>query len=160
MKCPAIFYASIVSNGHKFNLKFEVMSDNLTAIFIITGVCVILPAMIVWLVSRARSVAVNRKYDLLHAAIEKGVEIDPNLLIDSKKEKRSIKMQLLDKLQWGIILLLAGIITGVYSLVKYPESDFLWLSVIAFAIGVALVVIYFFGKRDLKHEIEQEESQK
>ncbi len=136
------------------------MSDNLTAIFVITGVCVVLPIMVVWLISRARTTAVNRKYDLLHAAIEKGVEIDPKLLLDQKKERVSIKMQLLGKLQWGIILLIAGLIMGVYGIINNSIDLFFWLVGIAVAVGAALIAIYFIGKRDLKPEIEAEEQKK
>ncbi len=136
------------------------MSDNLTAIFIITGVCVVLPTMIVWLATRARSQNVNRKYDLLHAAIEKGVAIDPNLLMDPKKERNSIKMQLLGKLQWGIILFIAGLILGVYGIINDNTTLVVWVGGIAVAVGASLTAIYFIGKRDLKSEIEAEEQKK
>ncbi len=129
-------------------------------VIVVTGVCVILPIVIVWLSTRAKSVAVNRRFDLLHAAIEKGVDIDPNLLLDPKKEKASIKMQLLNKLQWGIIFLLAGIIVGVYAILNSHIAELVWLAGVAVAVGAALTAIYFFGKRDLKPEIEAEEPHK
>ncbi len=129
-------------------------------IIITIGVCVVLPVVIVWLTTRAKSIAVNRKFDLLQTAIEKGVAIDPNLLIDPKKERSSIKMQLLGKLQWGIILFISGLILGVYSIINDNTTLVIWTGGIAVAVGAALIAVYFIGRRDLKPEIEAEEQKK
>ncbi len=129
-------------------------------VIVSTGICVVLPVLIIWLTTRAKTIATNRKYDLLHAAIEKGVAIDPNLLLDPKKESRSIKMQLLGKLQWGIILLIAGIILGLLCIFENIRVEIMWVFGLAIAVGLALIAIYFIGRSDLKKEIEQEESRK
>ena len=87
-------------------------------ILIPIAVCVVLPVMIVWLVTRSKNQIVNRKMDVLIKAIENGQDIDPELLSDAAghdAKKRSVKMRLLRQLCWGVILVIAGAGIGILS---------------------------------------------
>ena len=55
------------------------MIDTMNAyeIWFMLGICVILPVMIVWIVSRVRQNEINRKAEIMLKALEAGVEINP-----------------------------------------------------------------------------------
>ena len=72
------------------------------------GVCVVLPVMVVWLVFRSRNHIVDRKAEVLLKAIENGQDIDPEMFASADRSKRSLKMNLLGRLQTGIILVIMG----------------------------------------------------
>lgn len=129
-------------------------------ILIPIAVCVVLPVMIVWLVTRSKNQIVNRKMDVLIKAIENGQDIDPELLSDAAghdAKKRSVKMRLLRQLCWGVILVIAG--AGILAGAPFAEDSldmFIFGGILA-AIGVALLVMFLVGRKWLAPEIEAEE---
>lgn len=82
--------------------------DSIAQIIIPLGVCVVLPVLVVWLVSRSRKNDIDRRTEVMLKAIEHGQEIDPEAFSSKGKGRRTIKMALLGKLQSGIILFLVG----------------------------------------------------
>ena len=58
------------------------------------GICVVLPVMIVWLVTRARQNETNKKTEIMLKAIESGATIDANFF-NEKQGAKSIKVRLL-----------------------------------------------------------------
>ena len=56
-------------------------------ILIVLGICVVLPVMIVWLVTRVRQNETNKKTEIMLKAIESGATIDVNFF----KEKQGAK---------------------------------------------------------------------
>lgn len=93
--------------------------DSIAQIIIILGVCVVLPVLVVWLVSRSRKNDIDRRTEVMLKAIEHGQEIDPEAF--SSKGRRTIKMALLGKLQSGIILFLVG--TGMLIAAPFVEEN-------------------------------------
>ena len=76
------------------------------------GICVVMPVMIVWLVFRSRNHTLDRKTEVMIKAIENGQEVDPSLFSSvsaDAKASKTLKMQLMSKLQGGIITLLIGL---------------------------------------------------
>ena len=73
--------------------------DSIAQIIIILGVCVVLPVLVVWLVSRSRKNDIDRRTEVMLKAIEHGQEIDPEAFSSKGKGRRTIKMALLGKLQ-------------------------------------------------------------
>jgi len=132
-------------------------------------VCVILPVMIVWLISRTRQNEINRKADIMLKAIENGQQVDPEYFKPTKpvKPSKGIKQDLLEKLNAACITTFMGLAFIIYAIVCYlnPESfDGFFLSSMApiaggvlLAVGIALFVTYFTGKKMLAKEIEAEE---
>ncbi len=128
------------------------------------GICVVLPILVVWIVSKTRRNTINRKYELLQKAVEHGVELDPKLRIDEKEKNNTLKMQLLSKLQWGVIFLVAGIsclMLCVFAPV-FTDGGILALAIVVttLALGIGFMVSYFVGRRDLKKELALEEEKK
>ncbi len=124
------------------------------------GMCVIMPIVIVWIVMRVKDNATKEKFALLHKAVEHGIEIDPELLVD-RKAADNLKMRLLSKLQWGIIFTVIGIVSVVYMFFDLAMDKTL-ISLIAcvlLAMGLGFLVTYFVGRKDLHHEISLEEKE-
>ena len=72
------------------------------------AVCCVLPVMCVWLITRAKTRAVNKKMDVLIKAIENGAEIDPNFFENMESEDKA-KRKLTESLNAGVMLTLMGI---------------------------------------------------
>lgn len=126
---------------------------------------VALPILIVWLISRVKINETNRHTEIILAAIEKNSEINVEDFIKKLNlNQKTIKERLLNKLKWGTILLLSGIgfcaITLIETFSEGYDLDLIWLSggigIILFAIGIAILITYFVGKKMLAKEMEAE----
>lgn len=129
------------------------------------GICVVLPIMIVWLVTRTKSRSIDKKTEVLLKALENGQQIDPELLITPKQSKnlKTIKMVLLEKLQVAAVFTIMGVamivlsavgILGDTANVGFPV--FMLCGVIFSAIGVGHIFVYMLGKQNLKAEMDAE----
>ena len=131
------------------------VEDILISIFI----CVVLPVMIVWLITRARQNETNRKTEVMLKAIDAGATIDADFF-RNPKESITIKERLLKRLTGGCIFTLMGIAFVILGLVnKYTMSDTVPVIFggIFLAIGVALLVVFVVGRKMFAKEIEAEE---
>ena len=136
--------------------------EEIIALMIPIGVCVVLPVMIVWLVTRARIKKNEQKMAVLVKAIENGVEIDPELLVSETESSRNTKMKLIKKLTTGIVCSMIGIALLVCSSLDAFEGvaglEMLYIiGGVMVAIGVAYMVAFFVGRKYLAPEIEAEE---
>ena len=125
------------------------------------GVCVVLPVMVVWLVFRSRNHIVDRKADVLLKAIENGQDIDPEMFASddrSKRTKRSLKMNLLGRLQTGIILVIMGAVLFAGAMVIPGKDSLFIIASILLAIGIGFCVAFFVGKKWMEAEIKAEEN--
>lgn len=126
-------------------------------------ICVVLPVTIVWLITRARQNETNRKTEVMLKAIEAGATIDANLFKNSK-DSLTIKERLLKRLTGGCIFSLMGVVFTIIGIVNRNmahDNDAFTIPVlfggIFFAIGVALLVVFFVGRKMLAKEMEAEE---
>lgn len=134
--------------------------DNLIPI----GICVILPIFIVWLNLRAKMNETNRKAEVMLKAIEAGKDLDANYFKPEEKAK-TVKGQLLGKLTGACITFFIGltVLTLVLCLSARGNIDadsvmgFSILGGILIAIGAALFISFFVGRKMLAREIEAEE---
>ena len=131
-------------------------------------ICVILPVVVVWLVTRAKQNETNRKADIMLKAIEAGVPVDMEQFKSAKKKAPvSIKQELLDKLNGACITSLMGIGFLTLGILRVVITDFgrnsllnkFWLPAgcVLLAVGIGLFISYFVGKKLLSKEIEAEE---
>lgn len=131
-------------------------------------ICVILPVVVVWLVTRAKQNETNRKADIMLKAIEAGVPVDMEQFKSAKKKAPvSIKQELLDKLNGACITSLMGIGFLTLGILRVVITDFgrntllnkFWLPAgcVLLAVGIGLFISYFVGKKLLAKEIEAEE---
>lgn len=123
------------------------------------AICVVLPVMIVWLVTRARENETNKKTEIMLKAIEAGATIDPNLF--GKQGHITVKERLLKRLTGACVTSLLGVACIILNLVQWAKwalSVTLAMGCILLAIGVALFIVYFVGRKMLSKEIEAEEN--
>ena len=125
-------------------------------------ICVVLPVMVVWLVTRARIKKNEQKMAVLVKAIENGMEIDPELLVSETESSRNTKMKLIKKLTTGIVCSIIGIVLLVCPSLDAFEGvaglEMLYIiGGVMVAIGVAYMVAFFVGRKYLAPEIEAEE---
>ena len=130
-------------------------------------ICCVLPIMIVWLVMRAKQNEANRKAEIMLKAIEAGVPVDMEQFKARKKTPGTIKQDLLDKLTGACITTFMGVAFIAYSTIGSfcpAWIDGKWLislspiaGGILLAVGIALFITYFVGKKTLAREIETEE---
>lgn len=138
--------------------------NNLIDNLIPLGVCVVLPIFIVWLNLRAKMNETNRKAEVMLKAIEAGKEVDADYFKPEGKAK-TVKGQLLGKLTGACITFLIGalVMTIVLCMSAQEKIDseatlvFAVFGGIMIAIGVALFIAFFVGKKMLAKEMEAEE---
>ena len=142
-----------------------IMEDVIIPIFI----CVVLPVTIVWLVARTKQNETNKKAEIMLKAIENGAQVDLEQFNTSvKKSPKTLKQELLEKLNGACITGLMGIAFLTLGFIRYFNPDFggslmmfrNWLlpaGCILFAVGIGLFISYFVGKKMLAKEIEAEE---
>ena len=130
------------------------------------GICVVLPVMIVWLVNRTRQNETNRKTEIMLKAIEAGATIDANFF-KAQNEQKTIKERLLKRLSGGCIFTLMGIAMLLVGLLNRNIIDVTTTScdsitmpmifgAISVAIGLALLIVFFVGRKMLAKEMEAE----
>lgn len=133
-------------------------------IFLI-GICVIVPIMVVWLNNRKEQNETNKKTEILLKAIESGATVDTDIFKPQQKEK-SIKEKLLARITAAFIVTFIGIAICIATVIMSYSggvtpntlSYFIFYGAVILAVGIALFIVYFVGKRMLAKEIEAEEN--
>ncbi len=131
-------------------------------------ICVVLPSLIIWLIGRVKQNETNRKAEIILKALDNGAKIDTDFF-KSQSASRTIKERLLGRLTGACVTGLIGM--AVLAVAIYMRCTLNWetnddviitvtmLGGILLAIGIALFVVYFSGKKMLAKEIEAEEKQ-
>ena len=132
------------------------------------SICAVLPALIVWLIGRVKQNETNRKAEIMLKALDNGAKIDTDFF-RSSSESKTIKERLLGRLTGACVTGLLGVV--VLAVAIYMGCALDWstnddviiittmLGGILLAVGVALFIVYFSGKKMLAKEIEAEEKQ-
>ena len=126
------------------------------------GVCVIMPIVVVWMNNRTSQNETNKKTELLLKSIESGATIDPEYFKPQKKEK-TLKEKMLGRLTGACIATAIGasiciaVLILSYSGGNFRTTEYTVIGSIVFAVGIALFISYFAGKRMLAKELKAEE---
>lgn len=135
--------------------------EEVLGVFWLIGCSTVLPIIIIWLVTRKQINETNKRTEIIMSALEKNPDVDVAEWLDElapDNKGKLMKEKLMTKLTWGIICLILGIGTIIYracfSLVS-PMPTFLGGGALL-AVGIALLVSFFFGKKFLAKEIEAE----
>ena len=142
--------------------------ENLIGILVPLGICVALPVLIVWLVTRTRQNETDKKTEIMLKAIEAGATIDAEFFKDAQRKQKSTKERLLNRLIWGCTTSILGVGLAALGIVQWvnwngttSNDSFVVPLVFAgifLAIGIALVMGFFVGRKMLVKEIEAEEN--
>ena len=141
--------------------------EGVVGLLVSFGICVVMPVMIVWLVSRTRQNETNKKTEIMLKAIESGATIDADFFKDTQKKQRSTKERLLNRLVWGCATSILGVGLTALGIVQWviwngtsSNESFVLPLVFAgifLAIGIALFIGFYVGRKMLAKEMEAEE---
>ncbi len=156
-----------MENGLYDTMQSGMLTVGLMALVPIVCGC-ILAIMLVWLISRHRMNAANRRHQLVLAAMEKNPDMDiEEFLKKVTPKQKMLKERQLTKLQWGSVSSLVGLVFIGYGAYLgyvggYDADDPVVATVfgaIILAVGIAFLINYFVGKKMLAKEMEAEERQ-
>ena len=141
--------------------------EGVVGLLVSFGICVVMPVMIVWLVSRTRQNETNKKTEIMLKAIESGATIDADFFKDTQKKQKSTKERLLNRLVWGCATSILGVGLAALGIVQWvnwngtsSNESFVLPLVFAgifLAIGIALFIGFYVGRKMLAKEMEAEE---
>lgn len=136
--------------------------DALVPIVIVSGVCVVLPVLIVWLIARAATNSETQRSRVLIEAIKSGNVDTSNLVKALEKKKRTSREILNLRLLRGCIFGLLGVVALIAAVVYLnidPHMhlhDFLFLvSGICIPIGASYLIVYIVSRKSLLKEKEE-----
>ena len=120
--------------------------------------------LVIWMIIRNKKNETNKRAEVVLAAIEKNPDIDAEELL-KKMAPKSLRQKQVNKLQWGIILSMVGLVFvgfGTYLgyVGGYDADDTVFASVWGFiflAVGIAFFINYYVTKKILAKELEAEE---
>lgn len=136
--------------------------EGILSIFWLIGCSTVLPIIIIWLVTRKQINETNKRTEIIMSALEKNPDVNVAEWLDklaSENKGKLLKEKLMTKLTWGIICLILGIGTIVYGAYSSFASSMPTMPTFGgalLAVGIALLVSFFFGKKFLAKEIEAE----
>ena len=132
-------------------------------IIVLIGICVVLPVMLVWLVTRVRRNEIDKKTEVMLKAIESGATIDSDFFKEAPKKRKSTKERLLNRLICGCAASIIGAALTAIGIIPWMtlEDDYyaplLIFGGISLAVGIALFIGFFVGRKMLAKEMEAEE---
>ena len=135
--------------------------EGILGVLWLIGCFTVLPIIIFWLDTRKQINKTNKRTEIIISTLEKNPDVNVAEWLDKlapENNGKLLKEKLLTKLTWGIICLILGIgiiVYGAYSSLASPMPTFLGGGALL-AVGIALLVSFFFGKKFLAKEIEAE----
>lgn len=135
--------------------------EGILGVLWLIGCSTVLPIIIIWLVTRKQINETNKRTEIIMSALEKNPDVNVAEWLDklaSENKGKLLKEKLMTKLTWGIICLILGIgiiVYGACSSLAPSMPTFIGGGALL-AVGIALLVSFFFGKKFLAKEIEAE----
>ena len=131
------------------------------------GICVALPLVCVWLIVYMKNHEVNKRTEVLLAAIEKNADINVDGLFKKlNSQQKSIKERVVKKFTSGLVISAVGL--GCLCIAIWMSfNDFgtrqiygtLFAGIILLFVGISNIISYLICKKELAGEIEQEEEE-
>lgn len=133
------------------------MTEDIVALFIPIGICVIVPIAIVWIVFKTFMNKDNRRTEVLIEAIKSNNDIDTDKLAETMADRGRTPEEILNlRLLRGCIFSLAGLavlgaILFFYFNNEYIEDEciglFLIAGLISVAIGISYLIVYYVTRK-------------
>lgn len=147
---------------------YEILSL-LEEVLVPVAICVILPISIVAIVVRKKRHEMNKRTEILLAAIEKNAELDVDeYLRKMSPNKKTIKERLITKLLCGSIISALGFAVLVYSFwmdnlggmpTRSLQGQYMSGATLLL-VGLAIILVFFISKKMLADEMKAEAEQK
>ncbi len=139
---------------------------DLGTVIIPLGICVVLPVACVCLFVYMKNHEINKRSEILLAAIEKNVDINVDVLFRKRADsQQTLKERILKKLTQGLLFSAVGLgllCVSVWRLFDGFATDLwyviLFIAAISLFIGISYIIVYVISKKELAKELEQEEN--
>lgn len=142
------------------------MIDEIIVVLIVFSSLVALPTLLFWLRMRTKKLEINKRSEILLAALEKNPDMNMEEFVRGMNPpEKKIKQKLLRELMCGLIFIAIGLSKLIISFFKLnKDAGDLHVAidvagVLCTCIGLAILVAFFVGKRMLAKEIEAEEAE-
>ena len=132
--------------------------DIVTALIPIT-VSGVMPIAITALIARAYAKRSEHRMNVMIKAIENGAELDQNALMGIKSKVKSTRMELVNRLGSGVVFTVMGlmfVLSAAFGLSSFPSWGY-YPGFPLLAVGIGLLVSFFYGRVYLKSQIEEED---
>ena len=119
----------------------------------------IMPIVIVALIARVIAKKSEHKMNVMIKAIENGAEIDQSVLMGLKSKVKSTRKELVSRLGSGVAFTLMGlmfVLSAAFGLSSFPSWGY-YPGFPLLAVGIGLLVSFFYGRMYLKSQIEEED---
>lgn len=128
-------------------------------LIIVTGVCVVMPVMIMWIIYRAIINGDNKRAEVLMEAIRSNNAIDADRLAEALSKPRRTPRELLNlRLLRGCIFTLVGLATTICLILMSIDGSDRWLtfqllitSGIFLTVGISYLIVYFVTKKQIEN---------
>ena len=150
-------FLRICSLTGKLNLKIM----NFTEVLIPIVVSGVMPVAIVALIARIYVKRSEHRMNVMIKAIENGADLDQNALMGIKSKVSSTRMNLVNRLGSGIVFTLLGlmfVLSAAFGLSSFSSWGY-YPGFPLLAVGIGLLVSFFYGKKYLKSQIEKEDKE-
>ena len=132
--------------------------DIVTALIPIT-VSGVMPIAITALIARAYAKKSEHRMNVMIKAIENGAELDQNAIMGLKSKVKSTRKELVNRLGSGVVFTVMGlmfVLSAAFGLSSFPSWGY-YPGFPLLAVGIGLLVSFFYGRVYLKSKIEEED---
>ncbi len=119
----------------------------------------VMPIAITALIARAYAKRSEHRMNVMIKAIENGAELDQNALMGIKSKVKSTRMELVNRLGSGVVFTVMGlmfVLSAAFGLSSFPSWGY-YPGFPLLAVGIGLLVSFFYGRVYLKSQIEEED---
>ena len=119
----------------------------------------VMPIAITALIARAYAKRSEHRMNVMIKAIENGAELDQNAIMGIKSKVKSTRMELVNRLGSGVVFTVMGlmfVLSAAFGLSSFPSWGY-YPGFPLLAVGIGLLVSFFYGRMYLKSQIEEED---
>ena len=119
----------------------------------------VMPIAITALIARAYAKRSEHRMNVMIKAIENGADLDQNAIMGIKSKVKSTRMELVNRLGSGVVFTVMGlmfVLSAAFGLSSFPSWGY-YPGFPLLAVGIGLLISFFYGKKYLKSQIEKED---
>ena len=119
----------------------------------------VMPIAITALIARAYAKKSEHRMNVMIKAIENGADLDQNAIMGIKSKVKSTRMKLVNRLGSGVVFTVMGlmfVLSAAFGLSSFPSWGY-YPGFPLLAVGIGLLISFFYGKKYLKSQIEKED---
>ncbi len=138
-----------------------------TSVLLPIGICVVLPVLIIWFITRQKKHEADKRTEIALAAIERNAEINVEEFIKSlqpTETHKTVKEKLMNRLFWGLGFAGLGlglVLFEVYLLIKNGRAagQFMLFGLPSLFLGIGMIIAYYVSKKQLVDELKENEEE-